>query len=156
LAARPSARLAIVGSNPPESLRALAGSAIEITGFVHDAALMRYYDRTRVAIVPLRFGAGVKGKVAEAMARGVPVVMTCIGAQGLPGLPKSIPVHNDPDKLAEEAIALLADDAAWARQSLEQVNYAERYFSKSALRATLLPALTGSREDGGWRIDETG
>jgi glycosyltransferase involved in cell wall biosynthesis len=156
LAARPNAQLAIVGSNPPEALRALAGSAIEITGYVNDQALVRYYDKSRVAMVPLRFGAGVKGKVAEAMSTGVPVVMTRIGAQGLSGLPKSIPVRNDPDKLAKAAIALLVDDAAWAQQSLEQVEYAERYFSKSALRATLLPALTGSREDRWWPVDEKG
>src|SRR5204862_2652020 len=72
LAARPNARLAIVGSNPPEALRALAGSAIEITGYVNDQALMQYYDKSRVAMVPLRFGAGVKGKVAEAISAGVP------------------------------------------------------------------------------------
>ena len=84
------------------------------------------------------------------MSAGVPVVMTRIGAQGLSGLPKNMPVHNDPDKLAKAAIALLVDDVAWAQQSLEQVKYAERYFSKSALRATLLPALTASQEDCGW------
>ena len=56
-----------------------------VTGYVSDAALGELYDRARVVVAPLRFGAGVKGKVVEAMRLGVPVVTTEVGAQDCRG-----------------------------------------------------------------------
>lgn len=142
LVAQPGAKLVIAGSRPTPAVLALAGPTIEVAGHVSDKRLAILYDDARVAIVPLRFGAGVKGKVVEAMHAGVPVVMTRIGAQGLPNLPDCMPVHDDPAELADAVIALLEDDEAWLRQSIEQVEYAKRRFTRSAMRASLLAALS--------------
>ncbi len=147
LAARPGGRLVIVGGNPPSAVRALAGPSIEVAGQISDERLAACYDAARVAVVPLRVGAGVKGKVVEAMRAGVPVVMTGIGAQGLPGLPASMPVHDDPEKLADAIIELLANDTDWLRQSAEQVEYAEHHFSLSAMRDSLTAALDDTASD---------
>ena len=83
---RADARLIIVGGGAPNHVKALAGPSVELTGMINDEALATRYTQSRVAIVPLRFGAGVKGKVIEALHAGVLIVTTQVGAQGLPGL----------------------------------------------------------------------
>ncbi len=71
----------IVGGNPPPEIQNLACSNIEITGYVPET--LPYLKKSWISIAPLRFGAGMKGKVGEAMAAGIPVVTTDFGAQGL-------------------------------------------------------------------------
>src|SRR5262249_18564651 len=63
----PNASLAVVGSFPPPEVRALGNASITITGYVSDEVLQFMYLSSAVAVVPLRFGAGVKGKVLEAI-----------------------------------------------------------------------------------------
>jgi GT2 family glycosyltransferase len=134
------ARLQIVGSNPTEKVRALAGGAISIAANVSDAALAAFYRDARVAIVPLRYGAGVKLKVVEALARGIPLVTTSSGAQGCDGLERVIDVHDEPAAFAEAVIRLLADDSAWLAAAEAQLDYARSRFSEAALRDRLLQA----------------
>ncbi len=71
----------IIGGNPPLEIQNLAGSNIEVTGYVPET--LPYLKKSWISIAPLRFGAGMKGKVGEAMAAGIPVVTTDFGAQGL-------------------------------------------------------------------------
>jgi GT2 family glycosyltransferase/SAM-dependent methyltransferase len=139
-AARPGARLQIVGSNPTEKVRALAGGGISIAANVSDAELAAFYAAARVAIVPLRYGAGVKLKVVEALARGLPLVTTSSGAQGCDGLERVIAVHDDPAAFADAVIRLLGDDAAWRSSAERQLDYARSRFSEDALRERLLQA----------------
>jgi glycosyltransferase involved in cell wall biosynthesis len=77
----PGARLLIAGANPTPEVTALAGPGVNVVGWVpHTAPLLA---RARVSVAPLRFGAGMKGKVGEALAHGLPVVTTSIGAEGM-------------------------------------------------------------------------
>ena len=96
------------------------------------------YARARVAVVPLRCGAGVKLKVVEALRHGLPLVTTPTGAQGLPGLGDILPVTDDPAAFAAATLRLLRDDGAWLGQSAAQSAYAEARFSRDALRESLL------------------
>src|SRR5690606_4514163 len=81
-ARHPAARLTVIGSYPTRAVHALGETAgVTVLGYVPD--LEPHLDRAAVAIAPLRFGAGMKGKVTDAMAAGLPVVTTTIGAQGL-------------------------------------------------------------------------
>ena len=78
----PSATLAIVGANPTAAVRALAQvPGITVTGTVPD--VLPYYSQATAAIVPLRTGGGTRLKILEAMAAGVPVVSSPLGAEGL-------------------------------------------------------------------------
>jgi glycosyltransferase involved in cell wall biosynthesis len=78
----PDTRLLIVGANPGASVRALAGvPGVEVTGTVTD--VRPYYRDALAAIVPLRTGGGTRLKILEAMAAGVPVISTPLGAEGL-------------------------------------------------------------------------
>ena len=65
----------------PEAVRSLAGSGIETVGHVPDLA--PHLQRSRLSIAPLRFGAGVKGKINAAQASGLPVVATSIAVEGM-------------------------------------------------------------------------
>ncbi|HZZ18692.1 MAG TPA: glycosyltransferase [Opitutaceae bacterium] len=79
--ARPHARLVIAGANPGQSVMRLACDHVEVTGFVPDP--IPIFQAAEIAVAPLRLGAGIKIKVAEYVAAGVPTVVTSIGAEGI-------------------------------------------------------------------------
>ena len=88
--------LFVVGSNVTETVRALAQNDIKIIGFVANERLVALYEESDIAVVPLRYGAGVKGKIIEAMARGLAIVTTDIGAQGIDVAGKFLFLANNP------------------------------------------------------------
>ena len=137
----PEAHLSIIGSNPTERVRALQGEGIAWFANVTDVELQAAYDRARVAVVPLRCGAGVKLKVVEALRTGVPLVTTPVGAQGLPGLFQVAAVEDDAGLFAAAVVGLLRDDARWEKASSRQVEFARERFSREAMAASLLAAL---------------
>jgi O-antigen biosynthesis protein len=135
----PKVRLCVAGSNPTQNVRTLAAHpSITVTGFVSVEQLARHYEEARVAVAPLRYGAGLKGKVVEAMRFGVPIVTTPFGVQGMAYLKDRIPVHSDPAAFADAVLALLTDDALWREQSRIQTDYVSQHFSVNALREALL------------------
>ena len=78
----PTARLYLVGGNPPPELRAYASDAVIVTGRVPD--LRPYFEMALIFVSPLRLGAGIKNKILEAMAMQVPVVATPLSCDGIP------------------------------------------------------------------------
>ena len=81
---------------------------------VSDDELNECYRNARVAVVPLRCGAGVKLNVVEALKNGVPLVTTRVGAQGLPGIADAAYVCDDAASFADAVCALLLDDVVVA------------------------------------------
>ncbi|QEC46876.1 glycosyltransferase [Baekduia soli] len=112
--ALPGARLTLVGTAPPAEVQALAGPDVAVTGWVPETR--PHLDAARVSVAPLRYGAGVKGKIGEAMACGLPVVTTTIGAEGM-GLVdgEHALVADDPAQLAAAVVALHTDAGLWGR-----------------------------------------
>src|SRR5258708_38641156 len=82
----PGIECLLVGSDMPTSVRSLARPGVEILGEVSDLQAS-VYDRVRLTVAPLRYGAGVKGKVLDGLAAGVPCVMTAVAAEGMPPPP---------------------------------------------------------------------
>lgn len=78
---RPDVHCVIAGTDMPEQVRQLATSGVEVIGPVPDCGVL--FDKVRLSIAPLRFGAGVKGKILDSLAAGVPCVMTPIAAEGM-------------------------------------------------------------------------
>lgn len=130
----PQASLALVGTKPKPEVKALASERVNVTGWVSDEHLAQLYTQSRVAVVPLRFGAGVKHKVVEALAHGVPLVTTSIGAQGLPGLEKASRIADDAAALAAHILDLLHDDALWTATARQAAAYVHDFFSRESLQ----------------------
>ncbi len=140
----PTARLVVVGSNPPADIEALNSSLTSVRSNISDYELGELYRAARVAIAPLRYGAGVKLKVVEAMREGLPLVTTSIGAQGLPGLEKIVSICDEPTAFADGVCRLLTDDMAWSERAAAQLDYAASRYSEAAFRNSLQQALAQS------------
>ena len=136
-AAYPDLLLSLVGSNPTTAITALAGEGIEVTGYVPEEELAERYATARVGVCPLRFGAGVKFKVVEALYRGLPLVTTSIGAQGLEGIEAVCDVVDSAQAIADAVIRLVADDVLWCARSKAQAAFVATKFSTDAVRDAL-------------------
>ncbi|MBK6736536.1 MAG: glycosyltransferase [Haliea sp.] len=106
VAACPDIKLNVVGSNTPDSVKALAGKHVIVHGYLSDDELAERYRQTRMVAVPLRFGAGVKGKILEAMQHGVPLVTTAIGAEGFAEPNIVFNIKETPADFAQELIEI--------------------------------------------------
>ncbi len=132
--------LNVIGESPPPELTRYQDSQVRFHGFVHDVA--SYFQRSRLSIAPLRFGAGLKGKVHQSLAYGLPCVATPIAAEGLSLLPE---VHaalaSEPGDFAEAVFRVYSNSDLWQRLSVEGSRHVERYFSEEVARAGLARAL---------------
>jgi glycosyltransferase involved in cell wall biosynthesis len=110
----PEVELLLVGSHMPDEVAALAATDIVPVGYV--PVLDSVFERIRLTIAPLRYGAGLKGKVLDSMAAGVPCVMTTIAAEGL-NLPEELQslVADEPRDFAERITALCRDERHYRR-----------------------------------------
>lgn len=106
----PDIQLHILGSNPTEEIQALAGPNVQVHGYVTAEELNAYYKKSRISVVPLRYGAGIKGKVVEAMGLGMPVITTSIGAEGILGADKCLAIREEADTFADGICALYGDE----------------------------------------------
>jgi GT2 family glycosyltransferase/glycosyltransferase involved in cell wall biosynthesis/SAM-dependent methyltransferase len=105
-------RVTIVGSHPPPEVQTLASSLVDVTGWVED--LQPLLDSSRLMVAPIRYGAGMKGKITQALAAGLPVVTTPVGAEGLEGHDKEcLLVAEDPQELADHALRVYRDEELW-------------------------------------------
>ncbi len=137
----PTIECLLAGSEPPESLRRLARPGVTILGHVgdlHDDV----FGRVRLTVAPLRFGAGVKGKVLDSLAAGIPCVMTPIAAEGLRLPPKLHDlVAQEPADIASLIIRLHGDprgNRSASRAGLDMVASAHgQPIATEALRAAL-------------------
>jgi glycosyltransferase involved in cell wall biosynthesis len=129
------ARCKIIGGRPPPSLLALAGSRIELMGFVPD--LRPHLAAAAAVVVPLRLGGGTRLKIVEAMAMGKAIVSTTLGAEGIEAVPgRDLLVEDHPAGFADAVNRLLAEPGLAARigQSARQLAV-EQYSWSGAARA---------------------
>jgi glycosyltransferase involved in cell wall biosynthesis len=133
-AGAPDVRFVIAGSNPgPEVLALAKVPGVEVMGWVADLAPL--FDAARVFVAPLRYGAGVKGKVGQSLVHGLPVVATSVGAEGMQLVDGvHLLIADDPERFADQVLRLLVDDELWNRLQREARDYVERSFSVEALR----------------------
>ncbi len=124
----------IVGSKVTEEILALEqpGNGIIVKGFVSEEELAALYAACRIVVVPLRYGAGVKGKVIEALYHGAPVVTTSIGAEGIPEAEKVMVIRDEPAEFAGEVVSLYQDTEALREMSHRTQQYIREYYSVDA------------------------
>ncbi|MEA9563691.1 MULTISPECIES: glycosyltransferase [unclassified Xanthomonas] len=146
-AKRPDIHVTLAGSKPTERVQALAGPRVTVTGFVSDHALEQLYKRARVAVAPLRFGGGMKGKVLEAMRHGLPMVTTTTGMQGLSDAESFVYATNEASSYAEYILKLLEDNEDWLIRSKAAQSFILQNFSSETVFRALsneLPPVSGS------------
>jgi glycosyltransferase involved in cell wall biosynthesis len=106
----PEVRLRIIGNAPPPEIARLASERVEVLGYVPETK--PFLETSTVSIAPLRFGAGMKGKIGEAMSFGLPVVTTTVGVEGFGLTPgKDVLVGDTPEAFALAVVSLLRDAA---------------------------------------------
>ncbi|MDP3711751.1 MAG: glycosyltransferase [Mycobacteriales bacterium] len=140
LAACPGTKLRLVGSRMPTELLELHGGAVDVLGWVDD--LTAVHDESRVMVAPLRFGAGVKGKVGDALRRGLPVATSMVGAEGM-GLVDGVHalIADGAEETAAAVVRLLDDDALWSSMSRNGMEHVAQRMSPAAAAAALAAAL---------------
>lgn len=127
----PNVELLLVGDNAPEEFAGYEG--VRVLGYVPD--IEPVFARARVSVAPLRFGAGINGKIGEALAHGLPVVTTALGAAGL-GLRdgEEALIADSPEDLAAATVRLYTDASLWRELSDEGYEHVERNFSPRVVR----------------------
>jgi glycosyltransferase involved in cell wall biosynthesis len=130
----PDAVFHIVGSKPGPEVMALGEQpGVVVQGFVEDIA--PFMDGCRVALAPLRYGAGVKGKVNMSMSYGQPVVATPIAIEGMHALAgRDVLVAADAEGFAREVVRAYTDEALWRTLSDNGLENVRRHFSFEAAR----------------------
>lgn len=124
----------IVGSKAPEEVLALDGrDGIVVKGFVTDEELEELYGSCQAVVVPLRFGAGVKGKVIESLYYGMPTVTTSIGAEGIEGAQEVLAVADTAEEFARKTLAYCRDPELSARTGRDAVEYVKNTFGMEAV-----------------------
>lgn len=132
----PGVRFFAVGSNPPSEILALASEDIVITGYVKD--LNPFLDLMRVSVAPLRYGAGIKGKIGTAMAVGLPTVATSLAAEGMSLTHgENILVADGAEGIADAVVRLYHDENLWNSLSGKGLEFAEKKWGGAAAWATL-------------------
>ena len=139
-ARRPELLLNLIGDMPEHLRQEFSREGIVIHGRV--SSLEPWMQGCRVALAPLRIGAGVKGKVNTAMSHGLPVVATSVAAEGM-GLQHRVNslLADDPSTFAEAVIELHDDQALWDRLSVASADHVRTHFSFSVAQAALERAL---------------
>ena len=144
----PDAELHIIGSKMPDSLRRRRAPGLRVHGFVAD--LQPYMTGCRVSVAPLRYGAGVKGKVNQAMSHGLPVVATTCAAEGMYAESgRDLLLADDAESFAAAVVRLYRDRALWQRLAEHGRINVETHFSVAAARRSLEALL--ERFDGATR-----
>lgn len=132
----PDVRFHLIGSKAPERVRSLSGDKVIFHGFVE--SIQPFLDDCRLAVAPLRYGAGVKGKVNMSMAHGQPVVATPAAVEGMfAEHNREILVAEDAKSFADEVVRLYTDEALWNQVSDASVQNVEQHFSLGAARDSL-------------------
>ncbi|NDH41331.1 MAG: glycosyltransferase, partial [Gammaproteobacteria bacterium] len=144
-AAIPDVETFIVGSRMPQNLKKWGEErGLTMVGFVEDLA--PYYANCRLAIAPLRYGAGVKGKVNQALSYGLPVVGSAVSVEGM-GLihKKEVMVGDSPQDFVSAIVEAYSDEALWQKLSVNGAKSLEGRFTSDvaarALHAALAPWL---------------
>ena len=141
------ARFIALGANPTPAMQALATEAVVVPGYRNDVS--GDFDAARVFVAPLRYGAGMKGKIGQAMAFGLPVVTTSVGAEGM-GLVdgEHALVADDPEGFAEAVLRLYRDDELWERLSTGARELAAEAWSPDAMKVRLGDLMSRTRSRG--------
>jgi len=124
-------KLYIVGSNPPESVKNLQSDDVIVTGYVKD--ISTYLKDCKIMLSPLRYGAGVKGKITQSLSYGLPVITSSMGAEGINFINgENCVISDDTKDFATKTIELYSDEKLWDKLSKNGLKIAQEYSPERA------------------------
>jgi GT2 family glycosyltransferase len=130
------AKFYIIGDKAPPEIVALATEQIVVAGLQRD--VRPFFDSVKLSIAPLRFGAGVKGKINQSMAFGVPVVATSVAVEGTELRDREeILVADEPEEFARAMIELYESEDLWNRISENGIKKTRAHYSTDTARKKL-------------------
>jgi glycosyltransferase involved in cell wall biosynthesis len=144
----PDVTFHLVGSKATAAVRALgAAEGVRFHGFVE--SLDPFLDGCRISVAPLRYGAGVKGKVNQAMAHGQPVVATPAAVEGIHAADgEDVLVAATAEAFADAVVRLYEDEALWEKLSRNGLENVQRHFSTAAAQRDILGLFEALDEEG--------
>ncbi len=130
----------VVGSKAPPEFKSLEAKNLKVLGFVAD--LTSLLHRLRCTVAPLRYGAGVKGKVLESFAHGLPCVMSEMAAEGL-NLPRGLKwlIARSPEEFTKKIFALHEDESLNTRLATDAMEFIQKNYSGEATQALMGKAI---------------
>ncbi len=132
----PTLHCHIIGADPPADLRALASERVSIHGHVPE--VQAFFAHCRLSVAPLRYGAGVKGKINQSLAHGLPVVATPMAAEGMFLIDEeSVFIADTAPAFAAAIVRLYTDMNSWERLSRNGIRIMEQHFSVAAAQMAL-------------------
>lgn len=136
----PGVSFNIIGSGARVVVPELVSDHVRVLGYVPSIA--EHLDRTRVFVAPLLAGAGLKGKVLDAISHGVPCVLSPVAAEGT-GLTDGVDclIANSPEEWADRVSRLYGDEALWTRLANNAHKLAQTYYSFETAKNLLATAL---------------
>ena len=144
----PGVELLLVGDNAPPEFAAYASEGARLLGHVPD--IEPVFARSRVFVAPVRFGAGVKGKIGEALAYGLPIVTTTIGAEGMSLRNEhEVLIADSPSEFAAAVVRAYRDEGLWQRLSDNGHAHVGRHFSPASIGKVINDSVKEVIEKGG-------
>jgi len=131
--------LNIAGANMPEEIINYCNENKNINnlGFISDNELDEVYHNIKVVIAPLTYGAGVKGKVIESIAYGVPVVTTSIGAEGIVNNSKLLSITDNASEFAKKLVDLYTNETLWNEYRRQEIEYSNLNMEYTSVKNTI-------------------
>lgn len=131
----PNVTLSVVGPRPPKDIvefGAQHSDCVQVTGYVLD--LQEYFERAALMVVPVRAGSGMRVRILEALARGMPIVTTTTGVEGIDAInEKHLLVSDEPEKFASAVVRLLKDRTLAKTLALQGRQLAEQKYDWQAV-----------------------
>lgn len=133
----PDIDLTIVGSNMVDSVKALNDlDGVCVAGYVETVEPV--FDKTRVFVSPLRYGAGVKGKLGQSICLGLPIVTTSVGSEGMylkNG--RDCLIADDEDSFAQAIVQIYNDKKLWSSLQINAQKTIDKHLSHQAAERTI-------------------
>jgi len=138
--ALPGVRFIIGGGEGPQEIWDLASDTIVVKGFVEDLA--GFFGTARVSVAPLRFGAGIKGKILSSLAHGTPCVATGIASEGtglIDGM--NVLIADTPGEFSDAVIKAYTSPDLWASLSKNGQDWIQSHYSRPVIASKLLDVI---------------
>ncbi|MEW6003074.1 MAG: glycosyltransferase, partial [Nitrospirota bacterium] len=138
----PEIKFVVMGSYPTEKILRLNSDDIVITGFVKDVST--HFNDAKIFVCPLRYGAGFKGKIVQAMSYGLPVVTTSIGAEGMDlKNGENVLIADNPEEFARKVVEIYLNEDLWKKLSHNSIVHVRENYVPGVVKKKIKERLQG-------------